>query len=77
MGVATNLNITSSLTIAMGASVATSNIASYFDQYQSVFTVGVSVITCAGFIMGIIWGMWIKWAAHKEIVRHNKRMERD
>lgn len=74
-GVVTNLNIANNVILATGAATVTSNLASYFDLYQSMFTVGISAITCTGFVISIGWGMWIKWADHKETKRHHKEIE--
>lgn len=60
-----------------GASTATSNLASYFDQYQSIFTVGVSIVTCLGFIASLVWNGYLKYNEQKETLRHNKAMEPD
>jgi len=61
-----------------GASTVTSNLASYFDEYQSMFTVGVSMVTCAGFIASVLWNMRIKYKADRRAEEaHNKAMEPD
>ena len=60
-----------------GASTLTSNVASYFDQYQSTFTVVVSVATCAGFIASIFVNMYFRWRKdQREAERHNKEMDK-
>lgn len=74
-GLATNLNIANNVIVATGAATVTSNIASYFDEYQSMFTVGISAITCFGLITSIAWGMWIRRSELKETKRHNKAVE--
>jgi len=59
-----------------GASTATSNLASYLDEYQSVFTVGVSIVTCVGFSASVLWNIYIKYKADKRAEEvHNKEME--
>jgi len=60
----------------LGASTATSNAASYFDQYQSTFTVAVSIITCIGFIASIAVNLYFKYKSDKRAEEvHNKAME--
>lgn len=71
----TNLTIANSVIIATGAATVTSNAASYFDEYQSMFTVGISAVTCLGFIISIAWGMWIKWDDRRYRRRRDKEIE--
>ena len=61
----TNLSVINYAIVATGAATVTSNIASYFDEYQSTFTVGISSVTCLGFIVSIAWKMWIEWDERK------------
>ena len=61
----TNLTLVNGIVIATGAATVTSNVASYFDEYQSMFTVGISFVTCIGFIASIGWNMWLKWDERK------------
>ncbi len=64
------------ITVAFGASTVTSNVASYFNEYQSTFTVGVSIVTCVGFIASIVFGIYLKLKADKRAQEaHDKAME--
>lgn len=59
-----------------GASAVTSNIASYFDEYQSTFTVAVSIVTCLGLIASVSLNIYFKWKADRRAEEtHNKAME--
>lgn len=59
-----------------GASTITSNAASYFDEYQSMFTVVVSIVTCAGFIASVAVNLYFKYKTDKRAQEaHNKAME--
>lgn len=59
-----------------GASTITSNAASYFDEYQSMFTVVVSMLTCAGFIASVVVNLHFKRKSDKRAEElHNKAME--
>jgi hypothetical protein len=71
----TNLSVINYVIVATGAATVTTNMASYFDEYQSMFTVGISAITCLGFITSIAWSMWIKWDERK--YRRNKDRENE
>ena len=74
MTIATNLSAANSIAIATGAATVTSNVASYFDEYQSVFTVGISALTCLGFTISLAWGMWIKWDKRKRQIEEKNRV---
>lgn len=71
----TNLTTFNVAAIAFGSSAVTSNLASYFDEYKSMFVVGVSIITCIGLIVSVAGGIYIKWAMHTETKRHHREME--
>ena len=68
----THLSMINYIIVATGAATVTTNMASYFDEYQSMFTVGISAITCLGFITSIAWQMWLKWDERK-YRRHQDR----
>lgn len=71
-GIATNLNLANGIAIATFSATIPSNIASYFTEYQSMFTVIISGITCFGFIFSVAWGAWIKHETLKETKRKKK-----
>lgn len=74
-GIATNITVANNIIVATGTATVTSNMASYFDEYQSMFTVGISAISCLGFIISIVWGMWIKWDDRKYKRFHDRDTE--
>ena len=68
-----HITTSTSAMYVLGASTITSNVASYFDQYQSMFTVGVSVVTCIGFIVSMIWSIYLKGKADKRADELHRR----
>ena len=72
------MSVSKTLLYASGASTVTSNAASYFQEYQSMFTVGVSVVTCVGFVVLSGFNLYFKIKANqREIEKHNLAMEKD
>lgn len=61
-----------------GASTVTANAASYFEKYQSMFTVTVSVVTGLFFAMSVMVNIYFRYKADKRADElHNKAMEDD
>lgn len=61
-----------------GASTVTSNVASWLDEYQSMFTVGVSIVTCVLFGVSVMVNIYFRYKSDKRAQElHSKEMEND
>ena len=64
-----NFSVLNIVIVTTGSVTATSNIAGWFDEHQSMVTLSISAISCLAFVVSLSWQGWLKWDERKRQIK--------